>query len=141
MSLLSIEAIAYEETGHAVAATFLQVPYIALVITAFRGRVFKIGKRKWEDRYFMVSLAGPIARVRFDPTTAGHPDDTAEVKKLLVKEHYDRLDAEMKRLVEEKWWGIKRVAEAALTKYEQCKKPIKIGRLSASEIGTLLESW
>lgn len=119
--MLSLEAIAYEEAGHAVAATILNVPFIDVTISALGGRVRPKGERKFEDRYFLVSLAGPVARLRFDASTAWAAvlDDTAQVKPMFVKAgceaEYDDLYARTEQFIDAHWPEVERVAQALLT--------------------------
>lgn len=119
--MLSLEAIAHEEAGHAVAATVLDVPFIDVTISALGGRVRPKGERKFEEEYFMVSLAGPIARLRFDPNSAWAAalDDTALVKSMFVnagcEAEYDDLYARTEQLIDAHWQEVERVAQALLT--------------------------
>lgn len=116
--MLSLEAIAHEEAGHAVAATLLDVPFIDVTISALGGRVRPKGERKFEERYFLVSLAGPVARLRFDPSTTWCKDDTELVKSMFARAQleaqYAVLYAEAERLIDAHWPEVERVVQALL---------------------------
>ncbi len=131
-----LEAIAYEEASHAVLTIHLGIPIVSLEISALRGRVHPKGPRNFERRYFIVSLAGPIARLRFDPESTlentGAIDDTVEVKGLVTADDYDALNLQAEELVERRWPEIECVAKAALKS--------ETGRLSEQEIIAAMES-
>lgn len=129
--MLTREAIAYEEAGHAAIAIMLSRPISGLEISAYKGRVYAKGKKTFERRDFIIALAGPIARLRFDPDSSGI-DDIAQVKGLVTAADYEALDLRAKELVESCWAEIECVAKAALNS--------ETGRLSEAEILAAMES-
>jgi hypothetical protein len=128
--MLSREAIAYEEAGHAAIAIMLSRPISGLKISAREGHVYPKGPRTFERRDFIIALAGPIARQRFDPESSGI-DDIAQVKGLVTATDYDTLDLQARELVESYWPEIECVAKAALKS--------ETGRLSEAEILAAME--
>ena len=127
-----------EKASHAVLTIHLGIPIVGLEISALRGRVHPKGPRNFERRYFIVSLAGPIARLRFDPESTldlentGAIDDTVEVRGLVTADDYNALDLQPEELVERRWPEIECVAKAALKS--------ETGRLSEQEIIAAMES-
>ncbi len=149
--MLSLETIAYEEAGHAVAAIILDVPFIDVMISALRGTVRRDGERKFEDRYFIVSLAGPAARRRFDPESAwmdqkpGCDIDQVRAAIPTLQEVYgswstfESLNAEAEQLTDVHWLKIKRVAQALLAQlWRENLEGIQVKTLSADAVRAVL---
>jgi hypothetical protein len=102
------------------------VPFIDVTISALGGHVRPKGQRKYEDRYFVVSLAGPAARVRFDPDSAWADErpegDIPTVRAAIATAQqlygswsdFDDVNAKAQQLIEAHWPEVERVVQALL---------------------------
>jgi hypothetical protein len=117
--MLTREAIAYEEVGHAVAATVLSVPFIDVTIWDWGGTVRRIEPppgSKPDEEFIVIKLAGPLARLRFDPNSSpGGPDDIDEAKQWVPDDTtYELLAAEAESIVNTHWQVIEYVVKTLL---------------------------
>lgn len=129
--MLSLETMSYEEAGHAVAAILLDVPFIKVTLDRLGGHVHPAGPKKLEERYIVITLAGPVARLRFDPDSAWadkRPNSEIIVMKEVVVPEYqavtgswdgfDDMYARTEQLIDSHWREVERVADALLEKRE-----------------------
>jgi len=117
--MLTREAIAYEEVGHAVAAIVLSVPFIDVTIWDWGGKVRRVKPPPGSEpdkEFFVVKLAGPFARLRFDPNSSpGGPDDIDEAIQWVPDDAiYELLAAEAERIVDTHWQVIEYVVKTLL---------------------------
>jgi hypothetical protein len=123
---MRLETIAYEEAGHAVACCLLHVPFVDVMISPLRGEVRSKGDRPFEEKYFIVSVAGPVARLRFDPGSAwadlrpGSDIPTVRAAIEIWQREYgswndfDDVKAKAEQLIEAHWQEVECVVQALL---------------------------